>query len=49
MYYLIVGQMLCGFFSSFVAGRKGRNRIAWWFAGAHLPVLGVVLSLKVSE
>ena len=49
MYYLLIIQVLCGCFSAFVASRKGRNRILWWFIGALLPVLGVVLSLKVRE
>ena len=48
-YYLIIVQVLCGCFSAFVAGRKGRDRIRWWFVGALLPVVGVVLSLKVGE
>lgn len=49
MYYLMVCAVLCGLFSAFVAGRKGRNRIAWWFIGTLLPILGVVLSLTVAE
>jgi hypothetical protein len=49
MYYLLIVQVLCGFFSAFVAGRKGRNRLLWWFIGALLPLLGVVLCLKVGE
>jgi hypothetical protein len=49
MYYLIICAVLCGFFSAFVAGRKGRNRIAWWFVGTLLPILGVVLSLAVPQ
>jgi len=49
MYYAIVCAAVCGFFAAFVGGRKGRNRVAWWFIGALLPVLGVVLSLLVPE
>lgn len=45
MYYLIAFQVLCGCFSAFVAGRKGRSRLAWWLMGALLPVFGVLLSL----
>ncbi len=46
---MIVCAALCGFFSAYVAGRKGRNRVAWWFIGALVPILGVVLSLTASE
>ncbi len=49
MHYFIAFQILCGCFSAFVAGRKGRSRLAWWFVGAMLPLLGVVLSLIVLE
>lgn len=42
MHYLIVFQVLCGFFAAHVASRNGRNAVGWWFAGALLPVLGVV-------
>ncbi len=42
MHYLIVFQVLCGFFAAHVASRNGRNPVGWWFAGALLPVLGVV-------
>jgi len=49
MYYLIIIQVLCGCFSAFVAGRKGRDRLRWWLIGALLPVVGVVLSLKVGQ
>jgi hypothetical protein len=49
MYYLIIVQIVCGFFSAFVAGRKGRNQVAWWFIGALVPVAGVVLSYLVSD
>ena len=45
--YLVALQLFCGCFSAFVAGQKDRNRIAWWFIGALLPVLGVALSLSV--
>jgi len=47
MNYLIVLFALCGFFSAYVAGRKGRNPLAWWFVGALLPVIGPILSLAV--
>jgi len=47
MYYLIVIMVLCGFFSAFVAARKSRNRIVWWFVG--LTILGVALTLAVPE
>jgi hypothetical protein len=49
MQYLIAFQLLCGCFSAFVAGRKGRNRLAWWVVGALVPVFGVLLSLMVPE
>lgn len=49
MHYLIVFQVLCGFFCAFLAGRKGRSRTTWWFVGALLPVFGVVLSLAVPQ
>jgi hypothetical protein len=49
MYYVVAFQVLCGFFSAFVAGRKGRSRIVWWLIGALLPVLGVVLSLTAAD
>jgi hypothetical protein len=48
-YYLIVLQVLCGCFSAFVAGRKGRDRRRWWLIGALLPVAGVVLSLRAGQ
>ncbi|NLW50120.1 MAG: hypothetical protein GXY85_04655 [Candidatus Brocadiaceae bacterium] len=47
MDYLIVTSALCGFFSAFVAGRKGRSPVAWWFVGALLPGVGCLLSLAV--
>ena len=49
MYYLLIIQVLCGCFSAYVAGRKGRDRVRWWFIGALLPVVGVVLSLRATE
>lgn len=49
MHYFIVFQLLCGFFSASVAGRKGRNPTTWWFVGLLLPVFGVVLSLVVPK
>lgn len=49
MPYLVVVQILCGFFSAYVAGRKGRSRVAWWFIGALLPVAGVVLALLAGD
>ncbi len=49
MYYLVIIQVLCGSFSAFVAGRKGRDRVRWWFIGALLPVVGVALSLLARE
>jgi len=49
MYYFLIVQVLCGFFSAFVAARKGREPVRWWFVGALLPVVGVVLSLKAEE
>ena len=47
MNYLIVTFALCGFFSAYVAGRKGRSPVAWWFVGALLPVVGLLLSLTL--
>ncbi|MFW6188876.1 MAG: hypothetical protein ACOC7T_00450 [Planctomycetota bacterium] len=49
MHYLIIIQILCGFFAAYVAARKGRNRYAWWLAGAFLPVVGVVLALLADQ
>jgi len=49
MYHLIVLQVLCGFFSAFVAVHKGRGRLAWWLIGALLPILGVVLILRATD
>ena len=45
MEYLIVALALCGFFSAYVAARRGRRPVVWWFVGALLPVLGVVLAM----
>lgn len=45
VHYFVVLQIICGFFSAFVAGRKGRRRATWWLIGALLPVVGVVLAL----
>lgn len=47
MYYLIVIQVFAGFFSAFVASRKGRNRFFWWTVGTFVPLLGVALALAV--
>jgi hypothetical protein len=47
MDYVIIALALCGFFSAYVAVRKGRNPVAWWLVGAFLPVVGPVLSLTV--
>jgi len=47
--YLIVMQVLCGAFSAYVAGRKGRSRWAWFFIGTLVPVLGVVLALLAEQ
>ncbi|MGD2175738.1 MAG: hypothetical protein PVJ27_10080 [Candidatus Brocadiaceae bacterium] len=47
MHYFFVIQLLCGFFAAYVAGGKGRSRLAWWFAGALLPIFGVALVLLV--
>jgi len=47
MEYLIAFQALCGCFSAYVAGRRGRSRLVWWFIGALLPVAGVLLSLTI--
>jgi hypothetical protein len=47
MDYVIVTLALCGFFSAYVAARKGRSPVAWWLVGALLPVIGVVLCLAV--
>ncbi len=49
MQYFVIIQVLCGFFSAFVAGRKGRDRVRWWFIGALLPVVGVVLAVTARE
>lgn len=49
MHYLIAFQVLCGCFSAFAAGRKGRRPAIWWFIGALIPVFGVVLSLAVPD
>jgi hypothetical protein len=49
MYYLVIIQVLCGCFSAFVAGRKGRDRVRWWFIGALVPVVGVALSLLARD
>jgi len=48
MEYFVGFQILCGFFSAFVAARKGRSAGVWWFIGALLPVVGVVLSLTTT-
>jgi hypothetical protein len=47
MQYLLVFQFLCGCFSAFVAGRKGRSRLGWWLIGALVPFFGLLLSLMV--
>ena len=47
MSYLIVVLILCGFFSAYVAARKGRSPVAWWFVGALLPGVGVIMSLAM--
>ena len=49
MSYVIAFQVLCGFFSSYVAGRKGRARLRWWLVGALVPVFGVMLSLLAPD
>jgi hypothetical protein len=49
MHYLIVFQILCGFFAAYVASRKARSPVLWWFAGTFLPVVGVVWALLVSD
>ncbi len=49
MHYLIVFQILCGFFAAYVASRKARSPVLWWFAGSFLPVVGVVWVLLVSQ
>lgn len=49
MYYVIAFQVLCGFFSAYVADRKGRNGVLWWFVGALVPVFGVALSLALPQ
>lgn len=48
MEYAIAFQVLCGCFSAFVARRKNRDPVAWWFIGALLPVAGVVISVTVA-
>lgn len=48
-YYLIAGQVLVGFFAAYVAGRKGRNRVFWWFFGTFVPGLGILLALAAPE
>lgn len=47
MDYIVVTLVLCGTFSAYVAARKGRSPLAWWFVGALLPIVGPVLSLAV--
>jgi len=49
MQFLVVFQILCGFFGAFVAGRKGRSRLGWWFIGAFLPVFGAILCLMAPD
>ena len=49
MHYFLAFQILCGFFSAHVAGRKGRSRPRWWCVGALLPVVGVALALIVDQ
>ena len=47
--YLIAGLILSGLAAGYVAGRKGRSRIAWAAVGTFLPGLGILLSIAVPE
>jgi len=49
MPYLIAGLILSGLVAGYVAGRKGRSRIAWMAVGMFLPGLGILLSIAVPE
>jgi len=47
MPYLIAALILSGVAAGYVAGRKGRSRIAWGVVGVLLPVLGVLLCVAM--
>lgn len=42
--YAVAFQLLCGSFAAFLAGRKGRSRIAWFAVGLLVPIIGVALA-----
>ena len=48
MAHVMVFQLLCGCFSAFVAGKKGRSRLAWFAVGLLVPIIGVALAWWVS-
>ena len=48
MAYALAFQLLCGCFAAFLAGKKGRSRLAWFAVGLLIPIVGVGLAWSVS-
>jgi hypothetical protein len=46
---LVALMLISGVAAGYVAGRKGRSRIAWAAIGTALPLLGVLLCIAVPE
>ena len=49
LFIFLLDAVICGVVTAIVAGNKGRSGFGWFFVGALLGPIGIVLSLVVSK